>query len=43
MGQVIGIPTTDTVANVDNLSTLLDRNNKSEQANTMKIISNNNE
>ena len=43
MGQVVDTSTTDTVANLNNFSILLDKNKKSEQANTTKIISDNNE
>ena len=42
-GIVIDTPTTATIPNEDNISTLLDENNKTEQANVTKIISENNE
>ena len=42
-GIGINTPTTATIPNEDNISTLLDENNKTEQANVTKIISENNE
>ena len=43
MIKVVNTATTDKVADVTNISTLLDKNNNSEQANITKIISENNE
>ena len=43
MIKVVNTATTDKVADVANISTLLDKNNNSEQANITKIISENNE
>ena len=43
MIKVVNTATTDKVADAANISTLLDKNNNSEQANITKIISENNE
>ena len=42
-GIGINTPTTATIPNEDNISTLLDENNKTEQANITKIVSKNSE
>ena len=43
MEIAIDTPSTSPITNEDNVSTLLDENNKTEQANVTKIISENNE
>ena len=43
MEIVTDTPTTDTIPNEDDISTLLDEKNKIDQANVPKIISENNE
>ena len=43
MGIATNIPTTAIIPNEDNISTLLDENNKTEKSNVTKIISENNE
>ena len=43
MGTVIDTPITAPITNEENISTLLDENNKTEQANINKIITENNE